>query len=300
MTIISRNAFASVEGAFDHAQEVSRMKLDGVSSTNLAAMRSHGTVTHYASATYVDPGEKILYDSIAEEAAGKPILDIGVGGGRTVGPLTAISSDYTAVDYAPEMVTAFRQRFPGLRIEHANAADLHMFDDASMFLVVFSCCGLDMVGRADRHKILREVRRVLVPRGAFIFAIHNLDSELREPSLLDFISAPSPALNPFKLMRNVTASMHRTYLRMQNFRKLKHLVERHADWAILNTKYHDFGTMHHYITVGAQRSELAEAGFAPDPLVYTNEGSPIRGATSTTRIMHWMARAPERATPVAN
>jgi len=88
-------------------QEMSPEMEQEVNSANLAAMRSRRSVAHYASMTYVDPGEKILYDSIAKAAAGKPILDIGVGGGRTVPHLTAMSADYTAIDYSAEMVAAF-------------------------------------------------------------------------------------------------------------------------------------------------------------------------------------------------
>jgi SAM-dependent methyltransferase len=260
-----------------------------VNSANLTTMRLPGTVTHYLSETYDDPAEKMLYDSIAESAAGKPILDIGVGGGRTVPLLTPISTNYTAIDYSPEMVTAFSQRFPGLRILHANAVDLSAFDDASMFLVVFSCCGIDMVGHTDRRKILHEVRRVLAPGGAFIFSTHNLDSQLRDPSIRDIMLPIDPTLNPLKLTRSVVRSARR----VRNFLKLKPLTERHADWAILNSKYHAFRTLMHYINVGAQRSQLAEAGFAPDPLVYTHEGSPISGDSSTTPFLHWMARVPE-------
>ena len=277
---------------FDHNKKSPEVERE-VGSANLAAMRLKGAVTHYASMTYVDPGEKILYESIAELAAGKPILDIGVGGGRTVPHLTAMSSNYTAVDYSPEMVKAFAQRFPGLRILHANAVDLGAFEDASIFLVVFSCCGIDMVGHSDRGKILHEVRRVLAPGGAFIFSTHNLDSQLRDPSIRDVMIPIDPTLNPFKLTRSVARSVSQSPVRVWNFRKLKPLTERHADWAILNSEYHAYGTLTHFINVPAQRAELAEAGFAPDPLVYSNEGSPISGATSPTRILHWMARAPE-------
>ncbi len=154
-----------------------------VNSANLATMRLEEAVRHYISKTYVDRGEKALYNHIANEAAGKPILDIGVGGGRTVPHLTAISADYTAIDYSPEMVAAFAARFPGLRVLQADAVDLSAFDDASMFLVVFSCCGIDMVGPAGRRKILHEVRRVLAPGGAFIFSTHNLESQPRDPSI---------------------------------------------------------------------------------------------------------------------
>jgi ubiquinone/menaquinone biosynthesis C-methylase UbiE len=124
-----------------------------------------------------------------------------------------MSADFTAIDYSAEMVAAFAQRFPGLRILQANAVDLGVFDDASLILVVFSCRGIDMVGHADRRRILHDARRVLAPGGAFIFSTHNRNSQLQD--------------------------------------------------------------------------------VAPDPLVYANEGSPISGDASTTRILHWMARAPD-------
>jgi ubiquinone/menaquinone biosynthesis C-methylase UbiE len=191
------------------------------------------------------------------------------------------------------MVTAFAQRFPELRVLQANAVDLGAFDDASMFLVVFSCCGIDMVGHTDRPKILHEVRRVLEPGGAFIFSTHNLHSRPTDPSIRDIMVSIDPTLNPFKLTRSVAKSA----LQMRNLSKLKHLSERHADWAILNSEYHSYGTLMHYITVSAQRSELAEAGFAPDPLVYATDGSPILGASSTEPFLHFMARVPELSAP---
>jgi len=270
-------------------------EMERVGSANLAAMRSRKTVMHYVSETYVDPVEEMFFDSIAKQAAGKPILDIGVGGGRTVPHLTAISTNYMAIDYSPEMVAAFAQRFPGLRVLQANAVDLGAFGDASMFLVLFSCGGIDMVGHADRRKILHEVRRVLAPGGAFIFSTHNLDSRVTDPSIRDIMVSIDRTLNPFKLTRSVAKSV----LRMWNLSKLKHLAERHAEWAILNSEYHSFGTLMHYINVSAQRAELAEAAFAPDPLVYTTEGSPILGATSTAPFLHLMARVPELSAPGA-
>src|ERR1035441_11083558 len=47
---------------------------------------------------WIDPAERILLNRIADEVGSQPILDIGVGGGRTSWILRLLSADYTAVD----------------------------------------------------------------------------------------------------------------------------------------------------------------------------------------------------------
>ncbi len=244
-------------------------------------MQRPDTVQHYLHCDYLDPGEKALYAAILPEAKGKPLLDIGVGGGRTVDALTAISADYTAIDYAKEMVQALARRRPSLRILHADARDMSMFQDGSMFLVVFSCAGIDMVDAADRLRVLREVLRVLAPGGAFIFSTHNLECRRRErePTLLDIF---------LPLQRS-------SFSRVRNFLALRKLVEKKSDWAILNSKYHAYSTLMHYITMRAQRAQLEEVGFAPGAVAYSNEGELISGNGSDSFMLHFMARAPVRA-----
>ena len=59
--------------------------------------------------------EKILLDRLSGELHGKPILDLGVGAGRTTGSLLEISPDYVGVDYSPEMIRQCQARFPGVK-----------------------------------------------------------------------------------------------------------------------------------------------------------------------------------------
>src|SRR5437763_5901671 len=122
---------------------------------------------------WTDPGEQAAVEHVAQEMGGRPVLDIGVGGGRTTELLLPISRDYIGVDYTPEMVQACRARHPGVRIEQMDARDLHAFTDGQFALVVFSFNGIDAVDMADRVQVLREVRRVLQPGGIFLFSTHN-------------------------------------------------------------------------------------------------------------------------------
>src|SRR5690606_12109488 len=107
------------------------------------------------------------------EMAGKRILDIGVGGGRTTPYLLDVSRDYIGVDYAPKMIKKCRAQYPSVTFEVCDARDLSHFGPASFDLIFFSFNGIDYVDHADRIKILCEVRRVLTDQGAFVFSAHN-------------------------------------------------------------------------------------------------------------------------------
>src|SRR5580658_8015473 len=93
---------------------------------------------------WIDVGERILVNRIADEIRSQAILDVGVGGGRTAWMLRPISRDYIAVDYSPEMVEACRHEYPGLDVRECDARDLSMFGDGVFSLVVFSFNGIDV------------------------------------------------------------------------------------------------------------------------------------------------------------
>lgn len=81
---------------------------------------------------FTDPGESAALAEVEVEARNQPILDIGVGGGRTVPLLRRISRDYVAIDYIPELVLACRRRFPDARVILGDARDLSAFDPRSV------------------------------------------------------------------------------------------------------------------------------------------------------------------------
>src|SRR5690606_37213574 len=106
------------------AAEKGRVMVESVDSINMRTMTDASVVAHYARPWGLSPTEQACFARIADEARGRPILDIGVGGGRTVEALRNISDDYTGIDYSADMVAACRHRFPGVRFEHADARAL--------------------------------------------------------------------------------------------------------------------------------------------------------------------------------
>ena len=111
------------------------------------------------------------------------ILDLGVGGGRTTPYLSSLASRYVGADYAPEMINACRKKFPNLEFENAGAAALSVFATSSFDAVVMAFNGMDsVVPDESRCQALREIRRVLKPKGVLIFSSHNVRSIFVRPS----------------------------------------------------------------------------------------------------------------------
>ena len=194
-----------------------------------------------------------------DQIRGGRILDLGMGAGRTVPELMAISPHYTGIDYAPEMVTYCQARFPGLSFQHADARSLP-FENGQFDLVMFSCNGISMVDHAGRLAILREIRRVLAPDGVFIFSTCNRNS----PECRSGFRFPKfeGSWNPLKVAVRSLRFGRDTGLRLRNRKRLKPQEVATDDYAIINDIYHHYGVMLYFISPVAQRRQLREQGFA--------------------------------------
>jgi SAM-dependent methyltransferase len=154
---------------------------DSKNDPNLNTYNSAEVAAHYAALDYLTPCERLLFETYLKP--GMEILDLGVGGGRTAGYLSSIASRYVGVDYASEMIEACRKRFPHLRFEVGDAADLSRFDEASFDAVAMAFNGIDyLFPNESRLRMLRETRRVLKPAGIFIFSSHNPRAILVRPA----------------------------------------------------------------------------------------------------------------------
>ena len=118
-------------------------------SANRKVWAHVGEVARFASAQgWIDRSERVLLERITKEYVGGDVLDVGVGGGRTVPLLRRSAASYVGIDFVPELVTAASKRFPDADIRIGDARHLD-FPDASFDLAVFSINGIDAISHSD-------------------------------------------------------------------------------------------------------------------------------------------------------
>ena len=242
------------------------------------------SVGHYAWKDALTRAEAAALEHV-EGAEGKPILDLGVGAGRTVAPLRQISENYTGMDYVCEMVTECQRKFPDVRFEHGDARDLSRYEDGSFYLVMFSLNGISMVDHQGRMKILKEVYRILAPGGSFLFSTYNQHNGEYQKLLhfpdLDF------SWNPLKMfVRSARFGSDLTASVVNRYRFKKH--EKHTpEYSIVNDRCHNYATMLYYITHSNQLEQLESVGFDRESvLAFDLSGKKIENGTKDDSIFY--------------
>jgi len=213
---------------------------------------------------FTDDGEKAAYSAIAEQVRGQPILDLGVGGGRSIPLFTALTRDYVAIDYSPEMVAGAKRRFPQVDVRQGDARDLSAFGDGTLGLVAFSFNGIDCVDRDGRRRVMEEARRVLRPGGIFWFSTLNKDGPGRR--MRPWI--PELELKPSWAWLGVPRALLRTPRRVYNYFSNRELWRDGGDWCLAPLSAHDYRLVVHFTTLQATLNELRAAGFNAEPDVF--------------------------------
>ncbi len=106
----------------------------------------------------------------------KSVIDIGCGDGGLV-ETTNPKSAYTGVDISPTQLGHFKSHLPNIKKTHSGKITLVEHDvltlpfKANTFDLALACDVLEHV--MDPQKAVREIKRVLVPRGFALFSIPN-------------------------------------------------------------------------------------------------------------------------------
>jgi ubiquinone/menaquinone biosynthesis C-methylase UbiE len=109
---------------------------------------------------------------------GERLLDVGCGAGRVALGLAKLGfADVVGVDNCPPMVVEARRLAEGMRLAvqfwDGDALDLP-FPTGSFAGAVFGFNGLMQIpGRLERRKALREILRVVTPGGRLVFTTHD-------------------------------------------------------------------------------------------------------------------------------
>jgi SAM-dependent methyltransferase len=216
------------------------------------------------------PGEEPALELAAKRLAGRPILELGVGAGRTIPFTRPLTSEYRALDYLPNMVEKCRAEHPGVHVDLGDARTLDGIPDGHFGMVTFAFNGIDAVSHADRKLVLRAVRRVLAPDGVFFFSTLNLDGpETRErPWQVPL----RPTWNPLAMGLRLARATRWAAINALNWARMQKMTERGPGWAVAPLAAHAFGILAHYTTLAHQIDELAEAGFDPEPAVFASSG----------------------------
>jgi ubiquinone/menaquinone biosynthesis C-methylase UbiE len=139
---------------------------------NYAASTKADVVKRFELAQKLHPCEQYTFDKYIKK--GQDILDIGVGGGRTVSYLSSKAKTYIGVDFSPRMIDACLRRYPTLDFRVEDATELKSFLDASFDVVVFTFNGISAIPTDEgRARCFKEVFRILRPNGIFIFSVGN-------------------------------------------------------------------------------------------------------------------------------
>ncbi len=220
-------------------------------SRHNAAIWSRGDFLDAYASSDLRPPEAELLARHSTRLAGR-VLELGCGAGRVTSHLIAIAESVHAVDVSAAMVAYCRQTYPRASYSECDLSDLSGFASDSFDAVVAAFCVLDVLGDAERRRVLAEIARVLVPGGLLIASSHNLAHASRIPKPTRIL-ARSPSV--------MLGNLLRVPQRVRNHRRLKALERFERDYALLNDEAHEFALLHYYITRDSQARQFAELGF---------------------------------------
>jgi SAM-dependent methyltransferase len=227
--------------------EAGSLRQDAV---NRAVYHARGVYLYYLSKSIM-PVEAACFSKYQAYVAGRDVLDIGVGAGRTSRYLAPLARRYDAIDYSPVMVSYVKRTMPEISIRQADFRDLRVFEDCSFDFVLATANVIDALSHQDRLRALREASRVLRPGGILAFSTHNIHYK---PAFsgprLDW------SWNPMRLGFNAVKYL----LGSWNHLRVGPLRKTTPEYALLNDTGHFYACLHYYVGRSTVSLQLANAG----------------------------------------
>ena len=231
--------------------------------------------------------EEAILGRLAPALRDVPLLDVGMGGGRTTPHLLTLSRDYLGVDYSPEMVAACRAKYPDVAFRQCDARSMEELGREKFGFVFFSFNGIDSIDHAGRMQVLGQVHALLKPGGRFLFSSHNLrlaPERPWHPGVYDWSIRPQViAYNLFCMARNT-----------RNFLRHMGSQSQSAGYGVMIDSAHDFRIMNYYVDPAEQVRQLAAHEFV-EIEVFDRHGracAPDAPELSRTGHVHYLARKP--------
>jgi ubiquinone/menaquinone biosynthesis C-methylase UbiE len=195
--------------------------------------------------------ETACFSKYQTHLAGRDVLDIGVGAGRTARYLAPLARRYQAVDYSCVMVGYMTKTMPAISIQQADFRNLNIFGDSSFDFVLATDNVIDALCHQDRMQALREASRVLRPGGILAVSSHNLRYKKA-------FSSPQFdwSLNPVRLPRACAKYVFSwwNHLRVGRLRRIT------PDYALINDTGHHYACLHYYASLCTVKKQLANCG----------------------------------------
>jgi SAM-dependent methyltransferase len=137
---------------------------------------SYDAVAEVYARTFFDelsrkPFDRELLDAFAALVPQATALDVGCGPGHVGRYLSERGMDVVGVDLSPAMIEIARRLNPAMRFEIADMRSLPMADGTMGAVAAFY--SLIHVPRTEVPAVLEELRRVLLPSGRLLLAVHG-------------------------------------------------------------------------------------------------------------------------------
>jgi SAM-dependent methyltransferase len=215
--------------------------------------------------------EVMILERFHDAYAGKRLLDLGVGSGRTTGALLPDVANYVGIDKAEAMLAVARRRFPSATFLDMDVRAIGEFGPGRFDFVFGALAILSAFDHAERLAVIEAVHHVLAPGGVFAFSFHN-----RLWRRAGSMPLHARSWHPREIVNSVHPQSWINYLRLRSF------AREEADYAIHVDPAHRWSGLFYFIDLATQERQLEAAGFEIVAR-FGEDGRPIAARDDTTR-----------------